>query len=196
MEGVRFMIVMRLGMVGLWLCELEAYARQGRNTNNRGRGALEPQFFAALLEGLQIDAAELGGPREDRRTWLKMKELFTTKFRTKDRAEWVRTFDGTEACCTPVLTHDELRHSGRDQRPLVTLKSSPGRAIAEGSSADRSPAEGQGAGVEGSGWTGRVLEPGEGGDEVLAEWMGWKRGVDYDQADGGLIKLANNASKL
>ena len=89
-------------------------------------GPLEPQFFAALLKGLKIDPAVLGGPREDRKTWPAMKRLFTQTFLSKDRAEWEAIFDGTDACCTPVLDQRELRNSGYDQRPIVTLRDSPG----------------------------------------------------------------------
>jgi alpha-methylacyl-CoA racemase len=33
-------------------------------------------------------------------------------------------------------------------------------------------------------WEGRQLVPGEGGEERLREWLGWKRGVDYEVEDG------------
>ncbi|THV74133.1 CoA-transferase family III [Aureobasidium pullulans] len=152
-------------------------------------GALEPQFFAQLLKGLDIEAADLPGPRENRTTWPALRQLFTTRFKSKSRAEWEKIFDDTDACCTPVLTQDELENNGYDQRPIVTLKDSPSKAISEAEADTRPAHEGQGIGVEGSGWESKGLAPGVGGEEVLARWMGWKRGRQYDLVDGGLVRL-------
>ncbi|KAH0000244.1 CoA-transferase family III, partial [Aureobasidium melanogenum] len=160
-----------------------------------GKGALEPQFFAQLLKGLGIKPSDLPGPREDRNTWPALRHLFTKIFKTKSRSEWERIFDNTDACCTPVLTQDELEESGYDQRPIVTLKDSPGKAIAEGDADTRPACQGQGIGVEGSGWQSKGLAPGVGGEEVLARWMGWSRGRQYDVVDGGLVRLGGG-SKL
>ena len=158
-------------------------------------GALEPQFFAALLKGLQIEASSLSGPRDDRATWPELSDLFTRTFKAKDRAEWETIFDGTDACCTPVLTQQELEAGGFDQRPIVTLKDSPGKALADGEADDRPAAQGQGIGVEGEGWTSKGLRPGEGGEETLAQWMGWNKGRHYEVINGGLAKK-ERGSKL
>ena len=88
-------------------------------------GALEPKFFKKLLRGLSIDNNQLPGPREDKSTWPSLAELFADKFRSKPREEWERIFDYEDACCTPVLTQDELEGAGYSQRPMVDLKSSP-----------------------------------------------------------------------
>jgi alpha-methylacyl-CoA racemase len=150
---------------------------------------LEPQFFAQLLKGLGIKASDLPGPREDRATWPALRQLFTKAFKSKPRSEWEIIFDDTDACCTPVLTQDELEYGGYDQRPIVTLKGSPGKAIAEGDADMRPVCEGQGIGLEGSGWESKGLAPGVGGEEILARWMGWKRGRQYDVVGGGLVRL-------
>jgi alpha-methylacyl-CoA racemase len=122
-----------------------------------------------------------------------MKQLFESKFKSKTRAEWESIFDGTDACCTPVLTQEELESSGFDQRPIVTLRDSPAWAIADGSDEEKDAAvraaKGQGCGVGGQGWGPDVLSPSEGGDEVLAVWMGWKKGRQYDVENGGVVKL-------
>lgn len=160
-------------------------------------GALEPQFFAALLKGLGMKGSDLPGKREDRRTWPALRELFERTFRSKTRGEWDGIFDGTDACVTPVLTQQELEEQDYDQRPLVTLSASPGRAVTEGEAEGRPVAEGQGIGVEGSGWVSKGLSPGVGGEEVLAQWMGWSRGRHYDVIKGGLQRLdPNGFSKL
>jgi len=153
-------------------------------------GALEPQFFAALLKGLNLEPS-LAQTREDRSSWPNIAKMFTETFKTKTRAEWENIFDGTDGCCTPVLTQQELQQRGFDQRPIVTLKHSPGLAIADSDLDDRPAAEGQGIGVEGQGWSSKGLRPHEGGEDLLAQWMGWQKGRHYDIQDGGLVKLGN-----
>ena len=149
-------------------------------------GALEPQFYAALLKGLEVEEKAVGGNRLDKSTWKTQAELFTAKFKSKSRAEWESIFDGTDACCTPVLTQQELEQQKFDQRPIVTLKQTPALAIQEADPDNRPEAEGQGIGVEGDGWSEKGLRPGVGGEDVLATWMGWARGRHYELKDGGL----------
>ena len=153
-------------------------------------GALEPQFFAALLKGLSLSQKDLPGPREDRDTWPALAGLFTQTFKSKTRSEWEAIFDGTDACCTPVLTQKELRERGFDQRPIVTLQQSPGLALYDSESDSRPSAEGQGLGVEGAGWTSKGLPVGDGGEELLARWLGWSRSRHYELQNGGLAKVS------
>ncbi|OAL43364.1 CoA-transferase family III [Pyrenochaeta sp. DS3sAY3a] len=148
-------------------------------------GAIEPQFYAALLHGLKLDPKSIPS-RDDKSSYPALKRLFTSTFLSKTRAEWEQIFDGTDACCTPVFTQSELEKSGFDQRPAVTLKSTPGYAIAEGEDG-RSAAVGQGIGVVGSGWEEKGLKPGDGGKETLGVWLGWKEGRQYAEEKGGLV---------
>ncbi len=80
-------------------------------------GAIEPQFYAALLRGLGLDGAELPH-QNDRSQWPAMKERFAAIFRTKTRDEWEAVFAGTDACAAPVLSpleapsHPHLRARG------------------------------------------------------------------------------------
>ena len=69
-------------------------------------GALEPQFFAALLEGLGIDPAELG-LQHDRDAWPAMRRRFSRIFIERTRDDWAEHFDGTDACVAPVLSMAE-----------------------------------------------------------------------------------------
>jgi alpha-methylacyl-CoA racemase len=70
-------------------------------------GALEPQFYAALLAGLGIPAAEL--PEQyDRAGWPVLRARFTEAFATRTRDEWAEVFAGTDACVTPVLAFGEV----------------------------------------------------------------------------------------
>ncbi|MFF5989325.1 CaiB/BaiF CoA transferase family protein [Prauserella flavalba] len=70
-------------------------------------GALEKQFYAALLEGLGLDPAEL--PEQmDRSGWPVLRARFTQLFSSRTRDEWAKVFADTDACVTPVLTPDEV----------------------------------------------------------------------------------------
>ena len=149
-------------------------------------GAIEPQFYAALLKGLGLKPGDLPGSRDRREDWPKLTDFFTNVFKQKTRDEWEVIFDGTDACCTPVFTNAELEAQGFDQRPAVTLTSTPGYAIQEGDS-DRPAAVGQGIGVGGSGWSERGLVPGTGGEETLSQWVGWTKGRQYDVESGGVV---------
>jgi alpha-methylacyl-CoA racemase len=66
-------------------------------------GALEPQFFSVLLEGLGLTAEEVG-PQNDRDGWPSMRERFATIFATMTRDQWATHFAGTDACVAPVLS--------------------------------------------------------------------------------------------
>ncbi|MGH3096471.1 MAG: CaiB/BaiF CoA transferase family protein [Streptosporangiales bacterium] len=73
-------------------------------------GALEPQFYAALLAGFEIDPATLPG-QHDREYWPEIAEQFAVVFATRTRDEWAELFAGTDACVAPVLTPAEApRH--------------------------------------------------------------------------------------
>jgi alpha-methylacyl-CoA racemase len=69
-------------------------------------GALEPQFFAALLEGLGIDQTSLPA-QGDREGWPTIKAALASKFATRSRDEWAEHFAATDACVTPVLDATE-----------------------------------------------------------------------------------------
>ncbi len=64
-------------------------------------GAIEPQFFHALLEGLQIEPEAIGG-QYDRKTWAETRDRFAAEFGDRTRDEWDRIFAGTDACVAPV----------------------------------------------------------------------------------------------
>ncbi|NP_001167512.1 alpha-methylacyl-CoA racemase L homeolog isoform X1 [Xenopus laevis] len=79
-------------------------------------GAIETQFYAELLKGLELDASEL--PHQmSFSDWPEMKKIFAQKFREKTQAEWGRIFDGTDACVTPVLCFDDVAlHQHNEER--------------------------------------------------------------------------------
>ena len=69
-------------------------------------GAIEPQFYAELLKGLELDDADLPGQGDITR-WTELKKIFTDTFASRTREEWTAVFDGTDACVSPVLTFGE-----------------------------------------------------------------------------------------
>jgi alpha-methylacyl-CoA racemase len=69
-------------------------------------GAIEPHFFAALLDGLGLDPAVVGG-QHDRRRWPAMRQTFADRFARRTRDEWATRFGSMDACVTPVLSFTE-----------------------------------------------------------------------------------------
>ncbi|MFG2661895.1 CaiB/BaiF CoA transferase family protein [Streptomyces sp. NPDC048425] len=70
-------------------------------------GALELQFYAELVQLLQLDGDPALPDRDDRSRWPELRTRFTERFRSRTREEWTRTFEGTDACVAPVLTPGE-----------------------------------------------------------------------------------------
>ena len=70
-------------------------------------GAIEPKFYAALLDGLGLGGAVPVDGQRQRASWPQIAALFAARFREKTRDEWARIFAGTDACVTPVLEMDE-----------------------------------------------------------------------------------------
>ena len=65
-------------------------------------GAIEPQFYAALLKGLGIDPATMPH-QHDQTKWPATAAKFAEVFAIRTRDEWAAIFDGTDACVAPVL---------------------------------------------------------------------------------------------
>ena len=67
-------------------------------------GALEPQFWSELLRLLDLPAAP---DRDDPSQWAALREALAARFKQRTQAEWIEVFEGTDACCAPVLTMAE-----------------------------------------------------------------------------------------
>jgi alpha-methylacyl-CoA racemase len=65
-------------------------------------GALEPQFYAALLQGLGVAGDESFPDRYAPDQWPALRERFTELFGSRTRDEWWQVFAGTDACVAPV----------------------------------------------------------------------------------------------
>jgi alpha-methylacyl-CoA racemase len=80
-------------------------------------GAIEPQFFAALLEVLDLDDQAVPD-QNDRARWPELRAALAAAVASRPRAEWLARADGTDACVAPVLTmrdaadHPHVRHRG------------------------------------------------------------------------------------
>ncbi|KAL8830813.1 MAG: hypothetical protein Q9170_005568 [Blastenia crenularia] len=140
-------------------------------------GALEPHFFRQFVKGLDLSVEDLSSRREDRASWPWMRDLLRRRFLEKTRREWEAVFDGTDACCTPVLEQPELEEADYEQRLPVHLQDSLGLVIDEETA-----------------WTSVGLAPGVGGMQTLNEWFGWKVGKDFKIIRGGLVR--NDMAKL
>jgi len=117
-EGAALLAVMFDGLraAGYWRPQREANLLDGgapfydvyptRDGKFLSVGALEPQFYAALLEGLGLDPAELPA-QMDVRHWPATKERFREIFQRRTRDEWMKVFGGTDACVAPVLMPEE-----------------------------------------------------------------------------------------
>ena len=66
-------------------------------------GALEPRFYAELLDGLGLDPAGLPG-QYDRDGWPALRAALSARFAERTRDEWAAAFDGSDACVAPVLS--------------------------------------------------------------------------------------------
>jgi alpha-methylacyl-CoA racemase len=69
-------------------------------------GAIEPKFYAELLERLGLADAALPD-QNDRAGWPTLRLRLKAVFATKTRDEWCRAFEGSDACFAPVLTFAE-----------------------------------------------------------------------------------------
>ena len=115
-------------------------------------GAIEPQFYAALLRGLGLGRRPAPPARPDAvaASCGAVRRAFLT--RTQD--EWTAIFDGTDACVAPVLASrgartpahrrpGQRRRAGRDRptRPGATVLAQPARRNAAAAGPGRHTAE-------------------------------------------------------
>jgi alpha-methylacyl-CoA racemase len=85
-------------------------------------GAIEERFYQEFLRRMQL--AEKEFPQHDRAKWPLHKAAFATAFKSKTRDEWVKVFEGSDACFAPVLSWSEApRHPhNRARSAFVSVK--------------------------------------------------------------------------
>jgi alpha-methylacyl-CoA racemase len=90
-------------------------------------GALEPQFYAALLEALGMAGDEELAAHLDPATWPTIRERFSAKFAERPRDEWHELFADSDCCVAPVLSMVEAREDGhnRDRGVFVEVGGMP-----------------------------------------------------------------------
>jgi alpha-methylacyl-CoA racemase len=69
-------------------------------------GALEPQFYALLLE-ITGTAEQLPQPQMDRKSWPRAQQALRSVFATRTRQQWCDVLENTDACFAPVLSLSE-----------------------------------------------------------------------------------------
>ncbi|KAL0467389.1 alpha-methylacyl-CoA racemase [Neurospora intermedia] len=153
-------------------------------------GALEPQFFKELVKGLGLEGQGWEERRGDKENWPELRKVLEHKFKTKTRREWEDIFDGTDACCTAVFEYGEMERERKrlegDQRPVVTLRKTPCLALRNDA---KDASHGQGPGVKGEAYVGIPLKPGKGGESVVEQWLGWKKGKEFDLLNGSAVAI-------
>jgi alpha-methylacyl-CoA racemase len=153
-------------------------------------GAIEPQFYAELLRGMDLNAKDLPDQNDVSR-WPMLKKKFQDVFLQKTRDEWTAIFDGTDACVVPVLDMLEV-NAGTDTH-LGDRASIPHVQGTDGSKPTHyEPAAAPRLSRTPAIPPGKAPNPGQHTDEILKEWLGLdKSGID------GLIKTGKiGRSKL
>lgn len=89
-------------------------------------GAIEPVFYGALLEGLELDPAE--HPQHDRAGWDASRAAFATAFAAHERSHWEEVFGASDACVTPVLSLGEAAEHAH-HRARATFVDVPGVSL-------------------------------------------------------------------
>lgn len=124
-----------------------------------GVGAIEPQFYAELVRLLGLKDDELPD-QNDRSRWPAMKERFAGVFASRTRAEWEEVFAGSDACVAPVLSpveapdHPHNRARGTFTEVAGMVQPGPAPRFLGTPGAIRNPPP----------------NPGQHGDEALADW--------------------------
>ena len=66
-------------------------------------GSLEPQFFAELVERLDLGDID----QNDRSRWPELRDRVAEVFRSRTRAQWCELLEDTDVCFAPVLSLEE-----------------------------------------------------------------------------------------
>ena len=91
-------------------------------------GCLEPQFFAAMIAGLELQGR--GYDQVDRARWPAMAADFAVTFAARSRDEWAAHFAATDACVTPVLSLTEaMDHPQATERTSFVVRDGVPQAV-------------------------------------------------------------------
>ncbi|MEH6814604.1 MAG: CaiB/BaiF CoA-transferase family protein [Motiliproteus sp.] len=71
-------------------------------------GAIEPQFYALLVEKAKLDPLIFAG-QNDPAKWPELKSRLEAVFQSKTQAQWCEILEGSDVCFAPVLDFIEAR---------------------------------------------------------------------------------------
>jgi len=122
-------------------------------------GAIEPQFYATLLERAEIDDPAFTA-QMDQTAWPDLRERLAAVIAQRTRADWCALLEGTDACFAPVLSlaeapqhpHNVARKAFTDVNGVVQPSPAPRFS--------KTPGEIQGPPVD----------AGQGAESVFADW--------------------------
>jgi alpha-methylacyl-CoA racemase len=69
-------------------------------------GAIEPQFYAALVDAAGLDPAVFAN-RQDEADWPALREALAAVFATRPREAWCQLLEAADCCFAPVLSMRE-----------------------------------------------------------------------------------------
>jgi alpha-methylacyl-CoA racemase len=123
LDGAAILSAMTYALLsaGMWRDEREANildgAAQYYNTYETADGkfvsigAIEPQFYALLLERLGLAGDPAFADQGDQTAWPEAKARLAAIFRTRTRDEWCAIMEDSDICFAPVLSlHEAPRH--------------------------------------------------------------------------------------
>jgi alpha-methylacyl-CoA racemase len=122
-------------------------------------GAMERRFFAVVLDRLGL-SADLADDMADPARWPRLRAELAAAFATRTSAEWVETFEGLDACVTPVLSMTQA----------VADAHLAHRGVLVGDRENYQPAPAPRFSGTPAGAPGAPTMPGDRGAEALAEW--------------------------
>ncbi|RDA93442.1 hypothetical protein CP533_2639 [Ophiocordyceps camponoti-saundersi (nom. inval.)] len=143
-------------------------------------GAIESRFFSELVRLLGLSGWD-DEKRMDRKAWPRLRAEMESAFRSHDRKHWEKVFDGSDACCVPVLDFQELETDAQREgslSPVVDLDLSPLLPPAPTSPSHPVPRPG---------YDHVPLPLNSGGEELLRRWLGWESGKQYRVENGGFV---------
>jgi len=187
-EGAAYVMTANLGpmQIGWWtpergtnLLDGGAHFYNTYETSDGGFvsfGAIEPAFYADMLEGLGLTGEALPD-QNDQAHWPVMRRQVADRVRSRTRDAWVATFAGLDACFAPVLAPLEApahpQHAARGAyvevgglqqvAPVPRLSRTPGRVVRSGS------------------------HPGQDTGDMLGSW-GFDEGARADLLERGVIQ--------
>jgi alpha-methylacyl-CoA racemase len=132
-------------------------------------GAIEPVFYARLLEGLGLTPGDVGAEQLDASAWPRISRLFESRFATRTRLEWAGVFAALDACVVPVLSVGEARSDPHLSARGVYAAASPAAGTPGGGAGPVQPAAAPRFSVTTASAGEPAEAPGRHTEEVLAE---------------------------